>query len=374
MKEHRKIRVLQINKLYYPHIGGIERVVQQIAEGLKDEVDMRVLVCNTGKKTVRENIHGVSVTRAGSLAMKGSLPVSFKFLKEFRRQAKESDVLLFHMPYPIGDLAYLLSGIRDKKIILWWHSDVVRQKRLMFLYRPLMEWFLKRADKIIVATPGHIEGSHYLKPYRDKCVIVPYGIPNKIIGDASKFERAGQNEPIHEKTCFLFVGRLVYYKGCDVLLKAFRSVHDAELVIVGTGPLESELKRLVEEYGMIDRVHFKRDLSDQQIMKEYQKCDVFVLPAVARSEAFGLVQIEAMAYGKPVINTALPSGVPYVSIHNVTGLTVEPNHAEQLGDAMNWMVEHPAERMQMGERACQRVKEEYQESTMIERVMGALQL
>ena len=295
MKEHRKIRVLQINKLYYPHIGGIERVVQQIAEGLKGEVDMRVLVCNTGKKTVRENIHGVSVTRAGSLAMKGSLPFSFKFLREFRRQAKESDVLLFHMPYPIGDLAYLLSGIRDKKIILWWHSDVVRQKRLMFLYRPLMEWFLKRADKIIVATQGHIEGSHYLKPYRGKCVVIPFGLQRKLESDSEDYIINVANNIIDKKITFLFVGRFVYYKGCDILLKAFCGIKDAKLIMVGTGPLENEMKEFVYKNNMYADVEFKCNLSDKQVMEEYRNCDVFVLPSVARSEAFGLVQIEALS-------------------------------------------------------------------------------
>ena len=147
----KKLSVLQINKLYAPDVGGIEHVVQQIAEGLKEQTQMQVLVCQKKGPRKEEEIGGVPVVRAKTLGTKFSMPISFGLFRELRRLCKEKDILLFHMPFPLGDLAYLFSGYRGKTMV-WWHSDVVRQKKLMFFYRPIMHAFLRRVDRIIVAT------------------------------------------------------------------------------------------------------------------------------------------------------------------------------------------------------------------------------
>lgn len=370
----RKLRILQVNKLYYPFTGGVERVVQQVAEGLADRTDMKVLVCNETGTDVEENINGVEVRRSRSFYMLGNMPLSFRFIRDFKRMSKEADVIHFHMPFPVGDLAELLSGYQGK-VVVWWHSDVVRQKKMMLLYKPVMKLFLKRADVIIVATQGHIDGSAYLKHYADKCVVIPYGVDPAIAAKADQWAKrqkspAGDKEDGAIPVRFLFVGRLVYYKGCKVLLEAFRQVRNAELVMVGSGPMEEELRELAARSEMEDRVHFLGNISDEKLEEAFAGCDVFVLPSIVRSEAFGLVQIEAMAYQKPVINTNLPSGVPYVSIHGQTGLTVEPEDAQSLADAMNWMAEHPEERREMGRRARERVKQEYRMDVMLERVLA----
>lgn len=372
MDKEKRLRILQVNKLYYPYTGGIEYVVRQIAEGLYQKTDMKILVCGAEKKTVREKRNKIPVIRAGSLFMLGNMPVSLKFIREFRREARERDILIFHMPFPTGDFAYFLSGIRDKKIVVWWHSDIVRQKNLMFLYRPLMEWFLKRADRIIVATKGHIQGSQYLKPYWDKCRIIPFGVRKEIEKDSYDYLqqiKTAKEKEEQKKVRFLFVGRLVYYKGCDILIKAWKGLKNAELVLVGSGNLERELKQYVKKASLSNQIYFKGNLSDRQVMEEYRKCDVFVLPSVARSEAFGLVQIEAMSYGKPVINTALSSGVPYVSLHKITGLTVKAGDIRGLHRAMEWMITHPQKRKQMGEAARKRVEEEFLAEKMMDRIM-----
>lgn len=381
MDGKRKLRILQVNKLYYPYTGGIETVVRQIAEGLNQKTDMKVLVCREKRKTVRETIRGVAVTRAGSFRMVGNLPFSWKFVQEFRKMAADREILLFHMPYPIGDLAYLLSGIRDKTVIVWWHSDIVRQKKWMIFYRPFMEWFLKRADRIIVATQGHIEGSCYLKPYRKKCVVIPFGVRKEIEIDSRRYQKEkriaeqeqGADKKQEQKVRFLFIGRLVYYKGCDILLKAWKGLRNAELIIVGSGNLEKEMKQYEKNALLSESIDWKGTLSDRQVMEEYRKCDVLVLPSVARSEAFGLVQIEAMSYGKPVINTRLASGVPYVSLDQVTGLTVEAGDIKALHEAMKWMIVHPEERKRMGEAARKRVEQEFLLNKMLDQIFDLCQ-
>lgn len=372
----KRLNVLQVNKLYYPFTGGVERVVQQIAEGLSSQTNMKVLVCNEHRQNITEQINGVKVHRSGSFYMLGNMPLSFRFIRDVKKVSKKFDIIHLHMPFPLGDAALLLSGYKGK-IVVWWHSDIVRQKKLMLLYRPLMERFLKRADVIITATQGHIDGSAYLAPYKDKCVIIPFGVDPEIEAKADEWlaQKISKDSVKEQNRCirFLFVGRLIYYKGCKVLLEAFCQVSNAELIIVGDGVLEKELKELANQYLVSDKIKFVGNIGKEELERHFAECDVFVLPSIARSEAFGLVQIEAMSYGKPVINTNLPSGVPYVSIHKETGLTVEPGDVNGLADAMNWMVQHPNQRKIMGEKARRRVKEEYQMDQMMEKILSLYQ-
>lgn len=362
----KKVKVLQVNKLYYPVTGGIEKVVQQIAEGLNDKTDMKVLVCQEKGRSKKEIVNGVRVFRAGSLGILFSMPISLSFFLQFKKLAKYQDVIQFHYPFPLADLACILSGYKGK-VVIWWHSDIVRQKKLMKLYRPLMEKFLQHADVIIVATEGHIKGSDYLPRYRDKCVVIPFGVDRNVI---EKSEKYFQSISVTSKSFvkFLFVGRLVYYKGCKILLEAFSQVEGARLTIIGKGEMESELKEMSRKLGISDKVKFLGQVSENELNQAFEECDIFVLPSIEKSEAFGLVQIEAMAYGKPVINTNLPSGVPYVSLDGLTGITVPSNNVEALRSALIWMITHEEERLQMGLKARKRVNDCYLMEDMLERV------
>lgn len=379
MKKRKKIRVIQINKLYYPVTGGIEQVVRQLAEGLKEKTEMKVLVCRDKGKAVGEYIHGVPVYRSASLGMFGNLPIPLGLTRNLRKLSKTCDILQFHMPFPFGDLAGLFSGFHGK-IVVWWHSDIVRQKKLMQCYRPVMECFLQRADRIIVATQGHIDGSEYLQPFREKCVVIPFGVDPELEIRADLYwnqvgRQKNQRAVIEKKEGlrFLFIGRLVYYKGCDILLEAFAGLQQSgnckhHLVIAGSGPLEGELKKSAKKFHITEHVCFTGALTQEELYQELESCDVLVLPSVARSEAFGLVQLEAMVFGKPVINTWLPSGVPYVSLNQQTGLTVAPGNQKELEEAMRLLWDKPELRCQMGIRARERVKQEFQIKKMIERV------
>lgn len=379
----RKLKILQVNKLYYPVRGGIEKVVQQLAEGLNDITNMRVLVCQQKGKSTDEIINGVKVHRSSSKGILFSLPISFTFFIDMKKMLSNIDVLQIHMPFPLADIAFLMTGYKGK-VVLWWHSDIVRQKKMMFFYKPIMTHLLRRADKIIVATEGHIEGSAYLKPYHQKCVVIPYGVDNEVISRGEsylekkskqkQYELNNKDKKTQDIVKFLFTGRLVYYKGCDILLKAFVNVPNAILTLIGTGTMESELKKMASDLGLMNRVRFSGDVSIEELYKEYEECDVFILPSILRSEAFGLVQIEAMAFGKPVINTKLPSGVPYVSLHNITGLTVEPGNIDELKKAMIWMTEHPEERLIMEKEARRRVIDNYTIENMLDNVLELYEL
>ena len=366
-------RLLITGKAYDPHIGGIETVMQQTAESMRKYAKIKVLCCRDRRGlTVRDKIHGVPVTYAGSLGTVASCPLSLSYFGEFRRKVMLADAVELHLPFPLADLALLLSGYKGRVVVAW-HSDVVRQKLLLKLYTPLMKWLLKRADAILVATQAHIDSSPYLRPYREKCVIVPYGIDPAEYDDRPHLSPL--NGMLHDKSAkkVLFTGRLVYYKGADVLLEAFAKVQtNAELFLAGTGVLEPELKQRAEALGIASRVHFLGRRMTPELRDMFADCDIFVLPSVANSEAFGIVQLEAMYYGKPVINTALPTGVPLVSIGGETGLTVPPSDAQALADAMETLLSDDALRAKYGAAARDRVLREFSLSTVMARTKAVL--
>ena len=364
----KKIRILEVNKLYYPHIGGIERVIQDISENLRDRADIRVLVCRDGKgKTDIDTVNKVRVVRAGSLGAVSSVPISFPFFPIFKEMSKKADIVHIHMPFPLADAAYLLSGFKGK-LVLSWHCDIVRQKKMMLFYKPVMNALLKRADRILVATEGHIKGSAYIKPYKDKCVIIPYGI------DCNSFHKA-EKKPLLSKLLvnpsakkILFIGRLVYYKGVDILLEAFAKTKGCELFIAGTGVLGQPMRERAKVLGIDKTVHFLGSPNDDDLKAALWDCDMFVLPSVANSEAFGIVQMEAMACGKPVINTNLPTGVPYVSLDGRNGFTVEPCDIDGLAKAIQKLADDDALRLKFGRNAEEDAKERFDMANVMEKV------
>ncbi|MBR3971149.1 MAG: glycosyltransferase [Ruminococcus sp.] len=369
----KKLKVLEVNKAYYPHIGGIETLVKQYSEELGEfGADVRTLVCRDDKGgTVKEVVNGVPVIRAGSFGTYFSCPLSLHFIREFRRMAKKADVVHINVPFPLADAALLLSGFKGR-VVVSWHSDIVKQKKLLALYKPLLKYLLNRADMIFVATEGHIDGSDFLPEYREKCRILPYGVT---VEDYLNIDRKPiLTEKLTDKNSVkvFFTGRLVYYKGVDVLLKAFAKVKNCELFIAGTGELENSLKTCAESRGLTEKVHFLGFLSDEELRQAYADCDIFVLPSVVKSEAFGIVQLEAMVYGKPVINTNLPSGVPHVSIDGETGLTVPPSDVKALAKAINRLAEDKELREELGRNAAERVKEKFSEKKIIRSLYGYL--
>jgi rhamnosyl/mannosyltransferase len=360
-----KLKVLQINKLYAPWIGGVERVVQEIAEGLNGKTDMKVLVCQPKGRAVSDIYNGIPVTRTSSFGIFFSMPISLDFIPKLREMSKEADILQFHAPFPLGDLAYLVSGYKGK-VVVWWHSDIVNQKFLLRLISPMIKSFLKRADLIIVATQAHIESSKFLKSYASKCRVIPFGLR---FGDyehvtIKNFLTDKLNNAENKK--LLFVGRFVNYKGIKVLINAMKQIEGAELFIVGTGILNKKIRRVTHRQGLSEKIHFLGYLPFEELKAAYADCDIFVFPSRANSEAFGIVQLEAMFYGKPVVNTNLPTGVPSVSIHNETGLTVEVNDVDALTVAVQRLVDDDALREKFGANAVKRVRENFDVDRMLE--------
>jgi len=363
------MRILQVGKFYWPHRGGIETVLQSICEGLAVRgVEVEALVANGGLRTVRENVRNVPITRVGTLGVVCSTPLCPRMPAEIR--SRRSCICHLHMPNPMGEGALLLTR-GGRKFIVTYHSDVVRQKLLKYVRAPVMRAVLERASRITVATPNHIKFSTVLRDFASKCVVVPYGIdPSKFRVTETVGERVRKLRTEGRSHIILSVGRLIGYKGFSYLIRAMTSVN-ANLVIIGGGPLMEGLSQQVRQLDLDGKVRLAGEVPQQDLIAWYNACDVFVLPSVTPNEAFGMVQLEAMACGKPVVSTNLKSGVPHVNHHGRTGYVVPPRNPEALAARINELLSDSALRREMGQAGKKRVESEY---TIDKMVSGFLKL
>ncbi len=368
------MRVLHIYKDYAPVMGGIENHIGLLAQAQRAQgIDARVLVTNTGPETVETVIKGVPVIKTGRQLNISSAPISLDFYPWLRKLEKGIDITHAHLPYPPGELGHLLLG-SSRGLVLTYHSDIVRQKVLGALYSPFLRILLRRADRISVASPTYIRTSPFLAPVAEKCRVLPFGI------DLSEFDATpAQRQAAAElraryapKPLLLFVGRLRHYKGLNVLIDAMRAI-DAHLLVIGSGLMEEEWRGQAHTLGLDDRVSFLGDLSDADKLVAFHAADLFVLPSNNRAEAFGIVLLEAMACGLPLISTELGTGTSFVNQHEQTGFVVPPNDPEAMAASINRLLSDDALRQTMGAAALQRAHSEFSQASMAARTLDLYQ-
>ena len=374
----RPMRVTMVNKYYYPpHLGGVETVVRNLSEGLVAETGaaVRAIVCNEGTERVDEMVGEVEVVRLPRQFALSSAPIALSMPAVLRAEAHRPsppDIINLHFPYPWGELSWLRAH-PDVPMVLSYHSDIVRQKRLLAMYRPFLEAVLDRADVITTSSPNLRDGSPFLSTRASKVRIVDYGLHVDRIAEppASVLSRAEQIRAEHAgRKIVLFVGRLVYYKGAEVLVHAMADV-DADLVMIGRGPLESELRETARANGVTDRIAWVQPQDNDELSAYYHAADAFCLPSVASSEAFGLVQIEAHAAGTPVVSTNLPTSVPYANLDGVTGLTVPLGDAGALAGALNRLLRDDDLRKRLGAAARERAVAQFTIPRMVGQMLDA---
>lgn len=367
MSSSPRLRVLHVGKFYPPVSGGMERVLELLCEGEKATVDTRVLVANDRPETVRETVNGVHITRVANLGSLGSVAVCPSFPLWLSRE--RADVIVIHEPNPLGLLAYALAR-PSGRLVVWFHSEVVRDRwKYAIAYRPWFAYAMRRASRVIVASPPMADAEQ-LRDFPVRAAVIPYGVDRRRLelteGAARVVDRLREQ---HAGPLILFVGRMVPYKGLDVLLRAMVDV-PATLVLVGDGPQRGALESLAEELRISSKVIFAGELDHQSLVAWYHACDVFVLPSITRAEAFGVVQTEAMACGKPVVSTDLPTGVPWVNRNEETGLVVPPGDHGALASALTRLAGDAALRSRLGECGRQRVAEEFTADRMIARAVA----
>jgi glycosyltransferase involved in cell wall biosynthesis len=362
MSDPTRIAVLHVGKFYPPAPGGMERVVQLLCEGEQATTDSRVLVANTGFGTIRERWRGVHVTRASSIGAIGSVGVCPTFPLELARAGR--DLTVIHEPNPLALVSDWVTA-RKGPLVVWFHSEVIRPRwKYRLLYRPFLRRVLRRASRIVVSSPALAEHAEELQDFRDKCVVIPFGIDIARLARTPAVDaEIAKISKTYSGPRALFVGRLVPYKGVDYLVRAMASV-DATALIVGDGPQRRELEALAAEVGSAGRVHFLGHLTDDEVVAHLHACDILVLPSVTRAETFGVVQLEAMACGKPVLSTNLPTGVPWVNRGGETGLVVEPADVPALAAALASLTQDAGLRHRLGEAARVRAVEHFSTERM----------
>ncbi|MCF7861673.1 glycosyltransferase [Candidatus Woesearchaeota archaeon] len=329
------LKIIHISKYYLPHRGGIETTIKSLYNMQKGKHDVKIITTKTNG-TKSEN----DIIRLPVFAKFFSTLIYPSIIKELNKL--DVDILHLHFPDPFLAFAFCLSRPKYKKLIISYHSDIVKQKGLYFIVRPFINHVLRKASAILVSNPNMLKSSQLKCINTEKLHVVPYGIDIPVLD---------KTKPLldFKKPIILFVGRLVYYKGLDILLKAVKGL-DATTLIVGNGPLKNKLMHLADK-----KVKFRDDVDD--LTPYYQACDIFVLPSVEPSEAFGMVQLEAMAHGKPIISTSLGTGTDFVNKDMETGLVVEPRNVKQLRTAIKQLLTHPELRTRFGRNARKRYEE-----------------
>jgi len=360
-----KPRILHVGKFYLPSPGGIETHVRNLAVRQARFASVNVVVANRFAHNEVSEIEGVRVTRLARVGTIASMPICPALRGAIRHSP--ADIVHIHLPNPGSACAFLLSG-HSGKLIITHHADTLGRKFLRLLSDPFVDRLMAMASCIIVTSKRYLLSSAELKPFREKCRVIPLGIDfehqRPDVEDILEFRRQ------HEDRRILAIGRLVPYKGFDVLIRAMKEI-DGHLDLIGEGREGENLAALIEQEGLGHKVTMHGWVDDPGPWLD--RASVFVMPSVTRAEAFGLVQLEAMAAGLPVVNTDIDSGVPEVSVNGETGLTVSPGDESALSNAISLLLDRRDLRESFGVAAMARVHSAFSADRMADRTMALYQ-
>jgi glycosyltransferase involved in cell wall biosynthesis len=366
------MRVLHFAKYAFVRTGGIERHVEGLTRSLAARgVDVTILAYDPSGDAVARWVDGVRLEPVPTLVRVSSQSVAPSLVARARRLAHEGpfDVVHQHWPDPLAHLAASLLPSQPTQVVTW-HTDIVRQRVLGPLYQAVASRLLATPDAIICSTQAHLKSTQIARfAPAQQCHVIPFGI------DVRRFEPTGQllrdaklvRERYGGRPIVFALGRHVYYKGFDVLIRAMARV-PAVLLLGGEGPLTPDLSKLAAGIG--EHVKLVGQIPDAQLPAYFHACDVFCLPSVAQTETFGLVQAEAMACGKPVVNTALSNGVNELAPHELCALTAPPADMAALAQALCRVLAEPATASVLGTAGRERVYASFTEDAMADRTLA----
>lgn len=367
------MKILQVGK-FYPIRGGVEKVMYDLMLGLSDQcVNCDMLCASTedypaGDIVLNEFAKLMVVPTKIKLAATMLAP---HMVTRLRKIAKQYDVIHVHHPDPMACLALFLAGYKGK-VILHWHSDIVKQKNLLKLYSPLQSWLIQRADIIVGTSPVYVKESPFLQGVQDKVDYVPIGV-EPLVSDATSVRRI--RDLYGDKRIVFSLGRLIGYKGYEYLLKAAAHLDDSyQVVIGGKGPLKASLVELARDLGLDGRVHFVDFISDEELPSYFGAADVFCLSSIMKTEAFAIVQIEAMSLAKPVVSTRIPgSGVSWVNADGESGATVPIEDGLALAEAIKSVVEDSERYARLSAGALARFESLFTRRSMVAKALSLYQ-
>lgn len=383
----KKKRVLQISKYYYPFLGGTEQVARDMASAMRklDNVEQKIicfnetaaageLVCQKSE-TVHDTVDGIEVIRCGYQMKFSSQAISFSYGKELDKLMKEfkPDIVILHYPNPY--VTHFLLKYKKQKFQLWvyWHLDITKQRVLKHLFHKQNVDLIKRADKILGATPKHLDESAFSDLFEGKKQILPYTIDEKnLVITHEEIENAEAIRKQHkgEKIGF-FIGRHVPYKGLKYLIEASKEMGDEKIhfFIAGSGELTEGLK---EQAKGDPKVEFLGRISDSERKSYLYAADIICFPSITRNEGFGLALAEGMYFGKPAVTFTIPgSGVNYVNLDGVTGIECPNCDSHAYAEALLKLCRDYELRQRYGENARKRVIDNFTVDTF-EKNIGEL--
>ena len=364
------MKILQLGK-FYPIRGGVEKVMYDLMIGLSQMkgVQCDMLCASTEAYPGSEitiNAQAKLFVMPTNLKLAATM-IAPSMISKLKKIASNYDIIHIHHPDPMATLALWFSGFKGK-VVLHWHSDILKQKLLLKFYQPLLSWLINRSDKIIGTSPVYVKESDFLKNVQHKVDFVPIGISPLPIDDqiAKKLK-----EKYGHRKILLSIGRLVEYKGYEYLLDALAQLpKDILLLIGGKGPLEDELKQKINELGLNNEVELLGYIPDEHLGAYYHVSDVFCLSSIQKTEAFAIVQIEAMSNKKPVVSTHIPgSGVSWVNQDGISGLVVPIMDAEELAKAINKLFSDDKLYSQFSESSYNHFQDHFTLQKMIEKTM-----
>jgi glycosyltransferase involved in cell wall biosynthesis len=358
-KAVRATSVLHIGKYYPPHPGGMESHLSSLVSLQSVYMPVEVVVSNNRPLLQREFLDGAWITRVPCLGTLASMPLCPTL--PWNLAGRSEMIVHLHVPNPWAAQSYLMSGHKGKLIITH-HADTLGRDSLKKMVDPFVRAAMKRAEAIIVTSKRYLDGSEELADFRHKCRVVHLGIDVEKTRAVNK-EEVSAIRAMYGPRIVVAVGRLVPYKGFEFLLRAMTEI-DATLLLIGVGPLKEKLQTLIKTLGITHKAHMLGYVKDAA--PYYRAAEMFVLPSISRAESTGMVQLEAMAAGIPIVNTEIDSGVPEIAPHGVTGLMVPPGDANSLAQALRSLLESEETRSKYGQAGLKRVREEFSAQRMAE--------
>ena len=331
--------------------GGVETFINTLCkfDSLLG-VENKILTLSNNPENNPVKLEGYKVYQSKQIFFIASTGFSITAFLKFIKLSKEADIIHYHFPNPFADLLHLFCR-PQKKTILTYHSDIIRQKLFLPFYNPIRKIFLRSIDKIVATSPNYFVTSDVLQNHSQKVCVIPIGI------DHSKFKKMNYERYKYWENClkkpfFLFLGELRYYKGLDIALNAIKNTN-INLVIAGANGNEKKLKLLAKKQK-IDNVNFLGFVSEEDKVALLNLCYGFVFPSHLRSEAFGISLLEAATIGKPLISSEIGTGTTYINIDNETGIVVKPGSVIDLRNAMEYLLNNPEVAKKMGNAAKER--------------------
>ena len=362
------MKILQLGK-FYPIRGGVEKVMYDLMLGLSGRGVQCDMLCASfeGKSRSVEINKNALLMVTSTWVQKSATMISPSMVSKLYEIADEYDIIHIHHPDPMACMALMMSGYKGK-VVLHWHSDILKQRVLLKVYEPLQKWLIERADIIVGTSPVYVKESPFLQHVQDKITYLPIGVEPiaKAEGSADELHKRYPGKKI-----VFTLGRLVEYKGYESLINAAAELGDDYVVLIGgTGPLKKKLQHRIEELNLKRRVKLLGYMLDEELPMYFNGCDLFCLSSVMKTEAFGIVQIEAMSCGKPVVATRIPhSGVSWVNEHGVSGLNAEPDDAVSLAQCIRGVLEDEEAYRRYCAGALQRYNSLFTQEKMIDKCL-----